>query len=37
LKLSAINLESGWVTVGYEFEGFEEYIDKKKIQEDKVF
>jgi hypothetical protein len=37
LKATALSLEKGYLSLAYEFEGFEQYVDKKKEKQDTVF
>jgi hypothetical protein len=37
LEAVALSREKGYISLGYEFEGFEQYMDKKKEKQDNVF
>jgi hypothetical protein len=37
LKATALSREKGYVSLGYEFEGWEQYVDSKKEKQDNVY
>lgn len=37
LEAVALSQDKGYISLGYEFEGWEQYVDKKKEKQDKVF
>lgn len=37
VKIEPLSINSGYVSVGYEFEGFSDYLDKKKAAENSSF
>jgi hypothetical protein len=37
LKAVALSREKGYLSLGYEFEGWEQYVDSKKEKQDKVY